>query len=610
MPEGANTDGRADFGGPATIELAAIALSRTHPQSEHRPISWRGRQARLVRGKMGISWLVAFTILLPDLVCGLSGAAPDGVVETRGGAWNLSPTPMAPIPMDDVTVYAFSQSICSETDPQVLELSPDITIRAWARWDRQGVEASDYDFRYVSDCHASNIRFVGGTTATVLFADEFPPEKFERIVTRNAQGQIVRHENIAPGAHRGSLANPEYRAYLERICELQIDGGVDGLFFDEVNHGYDGERYDNNEGFDDYHLADFNAYLLARYGPGTDFARLFKMSPDNLLRRDLPPGDLRRNFNYRRYLESHGWSREPFSPENPLALEWGRSYDDQPEPGATTFVSAAEPYRYFGQMVQNLKAYALEKYGRRLLITANGILPNVDFQSVGLWDGNRNGDNGTEADYVPVVNGHLNGSVSLQSVFRRFRARSEELAPGVPVVVFLDWPTPTLNRYTALPLSEREDYWRLYAAEAYANGLFFAFHLKTTTGEPTAEAQGMMPFFKTYTAFYRAHAALYHHLSPSNTAAAVSQSKIMSAVWEQVSSRRILIHLVNHDYDKAFKPRSGVTVTLPLETPPRAVTEASPDLDADRSLAYDFSDGKLSVTLPKLTAYSVVVVDR
>ncbi len=385
--------------------------------------------------------------------------------------------------------------------------------------------------------------------------------------------------------------------------------GPAGIFFDEVNHGYDGTHYDNNEGFDDHHLADFNSYLLAKYPSGTDFARLFGMPPDNLLRRGIPAGDLRRNFNYQRYLAAHGWSREPFSADNPLASEWGRSYDDQPEPGAKTFVSAAEPYRYFGSMVRNLKAYAAERYDRNLLVTANGILPNVDFQSVGLWDGNRNGDDGTEANYVPVVDGHLHGTVSLQGVFRRFRDRSHILAPGVPVVVFLDWPTLTLNRYTALPASEREDYWRLYAAEAYANGLFFAFHLKTTTGEPTAADQGMLPFFKKYTVFYRTHANLYHHLAPAQASVSVSHPRIMTAVWEQAQPRRILVHLVNHDYDKGFQPRNNVRVMLPLTIRPRSVTEASPDLAEDQSVAYDYAGGILSVTLPKLTAYSVVVVD-
>lgn len=274
-------------------------------------------------------------------------------------------------------------------------------------------------------------------------------------------------------------------------------------------------------------------------------------------------------------------------------------------------MSAAEPYRYFGQMVRRLKAYAREKYGRDLLITANGNLPNVDFQSFGLWDHNRNGDDGAEVNYVPVKHGHLDGGVSLQRVFQRIRARSELLSPGAAVVLFLDWPTPTLNRYVALPLAERMDYWRIYAAEAYANGLFFAFHLRTTTGEPTATAQGMMPFFKQYTAFYRAHADLYHQLSrpAAATVLSVSAPRIMTAVWDQPKEHRLLLHVVNHDYDGRLKPRHRLTLEVPVESRPKAVVTASPDLAHDESLAYEYSGGKLKVTLPEIVAYSVVIVD-
>lgn len=537
-----------------------------------------------------------------------SSAHVGGVVDTGCGPWNLSPTPMPVVSMDDVTVYAFSQAGNNESDPQVLELAPDINIRSWARWDRYGVLASDYNFQYVSNCRSSHIRFIGGTTATILFADEFSPEEFDRIVTRDAQGRIVNHDNIVPGAHRGSIADPEYRAYLVKIGKVQIDGGVDGLFFDEVGQDYQGERYDNNEGFDDYHLADFNAYLLAKYPRGADFAQRFKMPPGNILRRDLPPGDLWRNFNYLRYLDFYGWSSNPFSPGNPLAAEWGKSYDDHPEPGAKTFTSAAEPYRYFGPIVRELKDYARKKYGRELLVTANGILPNVDFESIGLWDYNRDGDGGSMADYVPVAGGHLKGTVSLQSVFRRFKAQSARLAPGAPVVLFIDWPTPTLNRYTALPLSEREDYWRMYAAEAYANGLFFAFYLKTATGEPTADQQGMMPFFKSYTAFYRSHAGLYHGVAPSDKVAACSLPSAMVAVSE--GPGRLLVHLVNHEYDRGFKPQRNVAVTIPLSSVPKSVRLASPDSPSDQTLTYGYSDGKLSVILPTLVAYSVVIAEE
>jgi hypothetical protein len=53
-----------------------------------------------------------------------------------------------------------------------------------------------------------------------------------------------------------------------------------------------------------------------------------------------------------------------------------------------------------------------------------------------------------------------------------------------------------------------EDYWRIYAAEACANGLFFAFFfafsfaffLADTVGDPTATELGLMPLYQSLTA--------------------------------------------------------------------------------------------------------------
>ncbi|HVZ79792.1 MAG TPA: hypothetical protein VHE12_03215, partial [bacterium] len=84
---------------------------------------------------------------LPALLLAQSSAhPPNGLVETGGGPWVLSPTPMPVLPMDDITVYAFSQTGTHDIDPQVLDLAPDISIRTWAKWDRYGVQPSDYNF--------------------------------------------------------------------------------------------------------------------------------------------------------------------------------------------------------------------------------------------------------------------------------------------------------------------------------------------------------------------------------------------------------------------------------------------------------------------------------
>jgi hypothetical protein len=548
-----------------------------------------------------------------------AGAALEGggaTVDPGVGPWPPSFAPSAPIAMDDVTVFAFSQVDTNATDPQVVSLAPDMNIRSWARWDTGGLQKSDYDFSYVTACQAAGVRFIGGTTATALFSDE---PGFSTVVTVDASGNPVMRPN---GMYRGSLADPDYRAYLVSIGKIQIDGGVDGLFFDEVNGDLQGLNGSGDEGFDDAHLADFNAFLLWKY-PGADYQAMFGMSAGaaqgGLLRADVPPGDLTRNFDYRAYLTSHGWAASPFASANPLAGEWGQSLGNRPLPGAQTFTDLAEPYRYWQAIVSELRAYAQQTYARTIYITSNGVWPFVDFQSVGLYDYNQDGDGGTEAPYVPVTspsNPRLDGTVSLKEPFLNLKARSEELAPGAPVVVFIDWPTTYSGYYFGFTMQEQEDYWRLYAAEAYANGLFFAFYLNDTlVGESgytdeTATTLGLMPFFTGLTAFYRTHAALYHGVKVATDVQVTTPlSAAMITVDDQAQPRRRLVHLVNHAYGGGILTQTLVPISISSSTAPTAVTLASPDSTAgDAPLPFTYAGGVVDITVPSLAAYAIVIL--
>lgn len=554
------------------------------------------------------------------------------------GPWSSLPEPPpASLPLDDVTVYAFSQVNTngekeeSIDDLQLVRVVPDLLVRGWAQWSHYGIAASDYQFSYIDRCHARGIRtFMGGVTATVLTLDQIPraddvmnPDR-DDLTSRDAENKIlVRFSDDNDQIRRATLANPLVRANLIKIGKLQIDGGVDGLHFEEINGGYQGARptgdgtaviADGNEGFDRFHLADFNAYLLARNPAGTDFATLFGMTADNMLRSDVPVGDLARNFNYQKYLARNGWSQTPLIAGNPLAAWWGRTTVNRPQPGAATFVDSAEPYRYWKEIVQTLRDYARSHQGREILITAEGIYPFVDFQSVGLDDFNTDGPGGTVVHYLPVTAGghHLDGTQSLQVPFRHLKALSEQFAPGVPVVLFLDgrWQV-----YDDFPEgSDRADFWRLYAAEAYANGLFFAFHLKSSVGkkaEKTADELGLTPLFTTLTKFYRTHAATYHGVAASNAAATTSLApgNVMIAVNDQGTARRF-VHLVNHVYQPGvgITPQTDVTVTVESSSQPVGAILSSPDWAEDIEVQAEFVDGQVTVTVPSLEAYVVVTL--
>ncbi len=565
--------------------------------------------------------LVAASLLAAAAAgCRTEGSRPDektghvcAVPAAANPAFPLQVDPAArgSADLSRVTVLGFSQVASGDPpDPQVLQLDPDLLLRAWQRWDRSGMTAAEYNAGYPAAAHAQGIVFMGGSTASALFRDEAASDaEFRSLVACDARGRPVYRNAAGTAFYRASLASPAYRQRLVDYGKLQIDAGVDGLYYDEVTSSYDGARWDGNEGFDDAHVADFGGFLCDRYGSldAAALASRFGLRPGEL---DCTgPAETRgRSFDYRGYLARNGWLDAPLSSANPLAREWGRTLDNRPDPAVGSFVETYPARVYWQEIVAAVRSYAREVYGRELLVTSNGIYPFVDFQGVGLYDGNKDGPGGAEVSYVPVANGHLDGTASLLPAFLGLKARSARIAgPEVPVALFLDWPTTTMDHYVALPFAERKDYFRIFLAEAYAAGLTYAFPLRTTTGEPTAAQLGMMDFFAQLAAFYRAHADLYHGARDLSDPVTVSLPSI-AAHLTRLADGGTVLHLVNHAYAQGVQARSGLAVSFPAPQQPARVTLVSPDRAADAEVGFTYDAGGLvHVEVGQLDAYLAVV---
>jgi hypothetical protein len=178
----------------------------------------------------------------------------------------------------------------------------------------------------------------------------------------------------------------------------------------------------------------------------------------------------------------------------------------------------------------------------------------------------------------------------------------------VPVVVFIDWPTDMMTGYLNLPLAEKQDYWRIFGAEAYANGLFPAFHLRDTVGSPTAEQQGMLPFFQEYTQFYKDHRDLYRDAAIVASTVTVSVSKVAASLLAPASGGRVL-HLVNHAYDQGIAAQAGFTVKVPLSAAPNRITMVSPDFTGTRQVAFAYGNGQATLTVDQLQYYDAIVIE-
>jgi hypothetical protein len=512
-----------------------------------------------------------------------------------------------------LTVYGFSQESQNlPVDPQVLEMQANIVPRAWQRWDLGGTQSSDYNFSYPAQAQAAGITFIGGTTATVLFQDEFPvAAQFNSVVSCNAQGQPVVHAPL--NFYRGSMATPTYRNYIIGIGELQIDGGVDGLFFDEADESYEGATYGNgDEGFDDADVADFGGFLCAKYPnlSATDWQTQFGIMAADKLNCSVSTAQWGRTFDYRGYLARNGWETAPLNSANPLAAEWGSMQGGHPEPENGTFTGTYTSLVYWQDIVLTLRNYARQKYGKEIYITANGVFPFVDFQMNGLWDGNPDGPGGTSADYCPLTpSGDLDGTQSLLAAFLSIKQRSVRIdGRFVPVAAFIDWPTGVMTRYLSLPSSEQQDYWRMYVPEALAASVYLNMHLLDTIGDPTAAQLGLMPLFEQTAAFYEApaHAGLYHGTQDLTGTVTVSVPNVTTNL-TRLGDGRTVAHLINHNYSQGFQEQDGVVVAFPLAQAPATVMLVSPDYAADTAVPFAYSGGLVQVTVPTLTAYVAVV---
>lgn len=518
-----------------------------------------------------------------------------------------------PCNMERFTVYNFSQHWnLTVTDDQVFQTLPDMIIRGWCQWNNWGTKPSDFNFDVIRQYHENNICFIGGVTASVYFYDQANDSAlFKDMVTRDAANRLVPHNVLGQGAYRGNIANPAYRDYVIKMAKIQIDGGAGGIFFDEVISGYDGLKYDGNEGFDDYTLKDFNEFLAEKYPDYSkaDWIKKFGMTESNYINSTLALSDLERNFNYRRYLAENRWTDNPLTSANPLAKEWGKVLNNRADTASGTFL-ARYTTLYWKDMVSQLRNYAKEKYDKDIYITANGIFPYVDFNSLGMYNGNR--DNyGLEVNYVPVKQGHLDGRISLQPVFQSLYTKSRNVSGKVPVVLFIDWPTNTMNDYYNLPLDEKMDYWKIYAAEAYANGLFMAFHLRTSMPEdPTAAEQGTLGFLTRYGNFYRKNESLYHNNQIVPVPINNRKKEISYSMMHYPESGSYSLHLVNHSYipGKGIAPVKNLSVALNFNHLPKMVQMVSPDFEGTRTLIPDFKNKILTLNIDSLSHYNVILI--
>lgn len=475
-------------------------------------------------------------------------------------------------PVDDIRramVYTVHETIRNDEQMALVgRLNTDVLIRAWFKWHN----AADYTrlARHVPQAHAVGAVFGGGITCSALYHGEngLSEAQVLDMATRGPEGQLIDAWKT-PGCRHGTLSNPAYREYLLSWCRKQLDAGAEYLFMDEPN-----AALHQDEGYDDYSLADFRRFLVDRYGPQG------KPGEPQWDRLKL---DTLEQFDYRAYLRRGGWQADPLSPRNPLSADWWafrRERDD----------------RVWRGLCASIRAYAASK-GRRVWLSGNGLARYVDLQVLGVWglwrvkDGRVDLSENQLADWASIV------------------AQGRAMAGGpVPVVFFHDWGFGGFP-WMEVPAEDRTLWARTRGAEIYAAGGRFAFPIQGPM-QNDARRDGTLDEVIRQTAFYQRHKDLYLDAQLAGLEPIGANRPLLSlALWRRARPAALVLHVVNRQVEGGkLKKQCGVEVELPVAAMPKSAWAVSPDWDGRRPVQVRADQKRLRLSLPDLEAYAVVVL--
>lgn len=494
-------------------------------------------------------------------------------------------------------VFTINEMIVDkDTQDLALSVPSQMLIRPWFRWRHSRNYAKDA--WVIAPFHERGISFGGGITMSAIYRGEngISEATFLDLATRDPWGKLYpAFGNASSDYFHGAIDNKKFLDYALAFAQQQIDAGVDSIFMDEVNGAYN-----IHEGFDDYGLAGFRAWLTKKYCAGekwsaTDerWGKRFKIDLRDAAQ--CPDGTIK-SFNYSQYLQKHGWADKPDHRDNPLREEWGFPNDLRLGKSYRA-VCREEAWRY---QCQVLRDYARAK-GRKVEIAANGLNRHVDFQMQNLW-----------SDVLPKKDGRLDVSVSYAKRWHGMLDRSRQLmGREVPVMFFHDWGDgfPFWERLNG---DEHKLWMQVYAPELYAVGAFFAFPVHGPFGCDSRKDNSIATI-RTLAQFFDAHGDLYRNTKwLSEQAVAFTQTNVTCIAKYQPAAHRAVLHLINRTCRPdaaALAPLSQVGVSFPSLGKLKQATVFSPDAPGALALQPRESQGRTSFTIPALVSYAAVVLD-
>jgi hypothetical protein len=404
-------------------------------------------------------------------------------------------------------IFAVCEPTDDQTDLDLLEqLHTDVISRAQFKWSQSMEETRECLRRKrkaIDDAHQRGMLFIGGVTASAMYLQNgqgthlLTPEELGAMATRGADGNLV---PLSGSYYHGCINNPTYFDYVRDYVHIIVDGGVDGLHFDEADSRW--FHHVPYECFCDYCNEGLRRRLAARYSAKSLQSRY---GIDDLS-----------SFDYRRYLQEHGWAQCPG--KSPLHGEWWR------------FQLEACRERYIALM-DDSQAYAEQVLGRRLVNTANVYdplwlperfleSPFVEYVMIGSCLELRLRENGQ-----PVQRMRLPPQYS----YAPLHLATRNCTPDRPVTFFIDWPSGAEFMKAQPPEIQRNILKGLYA-EAYACGVPFHTPYKSCYGMWT----GPMDMLTQYASFYDRGRAHFGQVAPCASVGVLYS--YASSIWDHFPS--------------------------------------------------------------------------
>lgn len=400
------------------------------------------------------------------------------------------------------SVFAVCEPTDGRTDLDILEqLHTDVISRAQFRWAQSLDETRaclQRRQKAIEDAHRRGMLFIGGMTVSAMYLRNsngthvLSPDELAAMATRSPTNELVE----LGGYYHGCINNPRYFEYTKQFMRIIIDGGVDGIHFDEADSRWFHHR--PYECFCDHCNEGLRRRLAARY------------TSRELLER-FGIADIQR-FDYRAYLQEHSWTECPGL--SPLHHEW--------------WLFQLEACRdRFVELMGDSQAYAERSQSRRLVNTANVYdplwlpercleSPHVEYVMIGSCLELRLREKGEfvrkerippQYSYVPL---HL---------------ATRSCTPDRPVTFFIDWP-PGVQYMLAQTPERQRDILKYLFAEAYACGVCFHAPYKSCYARWT----GPLDVLTRYTGFFSREARCYRNARP--VAAVGLLYSYASSIWD------------------------------------------------------------------------------